>query len=555
MARTANTEIADKYLLDGKDPEKIKQEMLRDYPPKIARKRAKQIVINKVGPDGVVPEIASNVRTIPGLIGQRGCCYAGCKGVVLGPTRDIINITHGPIGCGFYSWLTRRNQTDASASPDGHNFMPYCFSTDMHEKEIVFGGEKKLKQAIQEAYDNFHPKAIAVFSTCPVGLIGDDVHAVSREMKEKLGINVFGFSCEGYKGVSQSAGHHIANNGIFTHVIGNDDTVREGEFKINLLGEYNIGGDAFEIERIFEKCGITLISTFSGNSSIDQFANAHTADLNLIMCHRSINYVAEMMEKKFGVPWIKVNFIGAQATAKSLRKIAGYFESPELAEKVEAVINEELPEIEKELTLIRPRTAGKRAMMFVGGSRAHHYQELFKELGMETLSAGYEFGHRDDYEGRRVLPDIQVDADSRNIEELEVGPDPDRFKPRKSAEELKALAAKGLTFAEYEGMMSEMQAGSMVIDDLTQHEADKLIETFKPDIFCAGIKEKYAVQKHGIPMKQLHSYDYGGPYAGFKGAINFYRDIERMVNSKIWGFLKAPWEKNPELSANYVFDE
>jgi len=555
MARTANTEIADKRLLDGKDPEKIKQEMLRDYPPKIARKRAKQIVINKIGPDGTVPEIASNVRTIPGLIGQRGCCYAGCKGVVLGPTRDIINITHGPIGCGFYSWLTRRNQTDAGASPDGHNFMPYCFSTDMHEKEIVFGGEKKLKQAIQEAYDNFHPKAIAVFSTCPVGLIGDDVHAVSREMKEKLGINVFGFSCEGYKGVSQSAGHHIANNGIFTHVIGNDDTVREGEFKINLLGEYNIGGDAFEIERIFEKCGITLISTFSGNSSIDQFANAHTADLNLIMCHRSINYVAEMMEKKFGVPWIKVNFIGAQATAKSLRKIAGYFESPELAEKVEAVINEELPEIEKELTLIRPRTVGKRAMMFVGGSRAHHYQELFKELGMETLSAGYEFGHRDDYEGRRVLPDIHVDADSRNIEELEVGPDPDRFKPRKSAEELKQLAAKGLTFAEYEGMMSEMQAGSMVIDDLTQHEADKLIETFKPDIFCAGIKEKYAVQKHGIPMKQLHSYDYGGPYAGFKGAINFYRDIERMVNSKIWGFLKAPWEKNPELSANYVFDE
>ena len=58
----------------------------------------------------------------------------------------------------------------------------------------------------------FHPKAIAIFSTCPVGLIGDDVHAVARQMKEELGINVFGFSCEGYRGVSQSAGHHIANN-------------------------------------------------------------------------------------------------------------------------------------------------------------------------------------------------------------------------------------------------------------------------------------------------------------------------------------------------------
>ena len=58
-----------------------------------------------------VPEILANVRTTPGIITQRGCTYAGCKGVVLGPTRDIVNITHGPIGCGFYSWLTRRTQS------------------------------------------------------------------------------------------------------------------------------------------------------------------------------------------------------------------------------------------------------------------------------------------------------------------------------------------------------------------------------------------------------------------------------------------------------------
>jgi nitrogenase molybdenum-iron protein alpha chain len=416
----------DHVALEGRDPEKIKKMLIKKYPPKVARKRAKQIVVNRVEGDGTVPQIGSNVRTVPGLISQRGCCYAGCKGVVLGPTRDIINITHGPVGCGFYSWLTRRNQTDPDSSEDGHNFMTYCFTTDMQDEEIIFGGEKKLKLAIQEAYDNFHPKAIAVFSTCPVGLIGDDVHSVCREMKGKLGINVFGFSCEGYKGVSQSAGHHIANNGIFTHVVGTDDTVREGEYKINMLGEYNIGGDAFEIERLLDLCGFTLISTFSGNSSIDKFANSHTADLNLIMCHRSINYVAEMMEKKYGVPWLKINFIGAEATAKSLRKMAAYFEDPKLMERVEGVIAAELPAVKAAADEIRPRTDGKRAMLFVGGSRAHHYQELFAELGMKTLSAGYEFAHRDDYEGRRVLPSIKVDADSRNIEELVVDPDKEK---------------------------------------------------------------------------------------------------------------------------------
>ncbi len=551
---TAQFKDDERYELDGLDPETIKHRLLHHYPPKVARKRAKQIIVNRVDADGNVPEIASNVRTVPGLMSQRGCCYAGCKGVVLGPTRDIVNITHGPVGCGFYSWLTRRNQTDPQTTADGHNFMTYCFTTDMQDEEIIFGGEKKLKQAIQEAYDNFHPKAIAVFATCPVGLIGDDIHAVCREMKAKLGINVFGFSCEGYKGVSQSAGHHIANNGIFTHVVGTDDTVRSGNFKINLLGEYNIGGDAFEIERLLDLCGFTLVSTYSGNSTIDAFANSHTADLNLIMCHRSINYVAEMMEKKYGIPWLKINFIGAAATAKSLRKMATYFEDQALIDRVESVIEAELPKVETIAAEIRPRTSGKRAMLFVGGSRAHHYQELFNELEIKTLSAGYEFGHRDDYEGRRVLPSIKVDADSRNIEELTITADPEKYHPRKDDVAVKALTAKGVGFADYQGMMPEMDHGSLIIDDISQHETDKLIAWFKPDIFCAGIKEKYTIQKHGLPLKQLHSYDYGGPYAGFKGAINFYQEIDRMVNSRIWRYLKAPWQQQPELAARYGSD-
>jgi hypothetical protein len=65
------------------------------------------------------------------------------------------------------------------------------------------------------------------------------------------------------------------------------------------------------------------------------------------MCHRSINYVAEMMEKKFGIPWIKVNFVGAEGTAKSLRHIAQYFNDAELTERVEKVISEEMTAVLK----------------------------------------------------------------------------------------------------------------------------------------------------------------------------------------------------------------
>ncbi|MFW6371565.1 MAG: nitrogenase molybdenum-iron protein alpha chain, partial [Bacteroidota bacterium] len=62
------------------DPTEVKEEILQKYPKKIAKKRSKAMVVND--PDQP-SEIQSNVRTIPGIITQRGCTYAGCKGVVL----------------------------------------------------------------------------------------------------------------------------------------------------------------------------------------------------------------------------------------------------------------------------------------------------------------------------------------------------------------------------------------------------------------------------------------------------------------------------------------
>ena len=537
--------------------EELKAEMLKKYPAKVARKREKQILINKhVGEfEGrpTTPEIAVNARTIPGILTMRGCAYAGCKGVVLGPTRDILHIIHGPIGCSYYAWLTRRNQTRPESESDP-NFMNYCFSTDMQEEDIIYGGEKKLRKAIEEAIALFKPKALDIFSTCPVGLIGDDVHAVAREMEAKYPeVNIFAFSCEGYKGVSQSAGHHIANNKVFTDVVGLGDMKKPGKFRLNLLGEYNIGGDAFELERIFEKCGITVQATFSGNSTYEEFASSHTVDLNLVMCHRSINYMADMMEKKYGIPWFKVNFIGAEASAKSLRHIAAYYDDAELTARIEAVIAEEMPAIKAAQAKFRPRCEGKTAVLFVGGSRAHHYQELFRELGMETVSAGYEFAHRDDYEGRHVLPSIKVDADSRNIEELHVEADPVLYRSRVSEADKVLLKAKGILMNGYEGMMPEMAENTLIIDDMNHHEAEVLVDKLRPAIFAAGIKEKYVIQKSGVPLKQLHSYDYSGPYAGFQGAINFYQEIDRMVNATPWSLMKAPWQESPELNAAYTW--
>jgi nitrogenase molybdenum-iron protein alpha chain len=253
--------------------------------------------------------------------------------------------------------------------------------------------------------------------------------------------------------------------------------------------------------------------------------------------------MAEMMETKFGVPWIKGNFTGAEQTSKSLRKIGKYFGDQQLIDRIEEVIAQEMATLRPIQEEMRKRLQGKTAAMFVGGSRAHHYQHLFKDVGMLTVSAGYEFAHRDDYEGRKVLPTIKVDADSRNIEEIEVEADPTRYSARKTPEQIEALKAGGFNFKDYDGMMVEMKKSTLVIDDISHHEMEKLIELYKPDIICSGIKDKFVIEKLGVPCKQLHSYDYGGPYTAYTGAANFYKELDRMINTKVWKLLTPSWKK------------
>lgn len=532
---------------------KERDALLDKYSAKVFKNRKQHITQLEFGDE---PDtITANTRAIPGIMTARGCCYAGCKGVVVGPLKDVAVITHGPIGCAFYTWGTRRNKAKPDPASENKNFVPYSFCTDMRSTDIVFGGEKKLEKAIDEIMEIFHPKCLMICSTCPIGLIGDDVQAVARKAEEKYGITAIGFSCEGYKGVSQSAGHHIANNGLMRYIIGTGDKKPEAKYSVNILGEYNIGADGWEEERILKRCGIEVVSVFTGDGSYETMKNSHLADLNLVMCHRSINYVAEMMKTKYGIDWIKVNFIGVGATCRSLRMIAKYFDDPKLTERVEAVIADETEAISKDMEYYRSKLEGKTAGIFVGGSRSHHYQLLLRDLGMETIMAGYEFAHRDDYEGRDVIPFIKSDADSKNIEQITVEKDEALFHERYSGEEIEKLKADGVELDTYDGMFADMKPGYMVVDDYNFHEVDWLGKHMKPDIIFSGIKDRYSTMKDGIGSRQLHSYDYSGPYAGFRGAVIFARDVAMTLFSPAWRFVKAPWKNKPLLEGSLTGGE
>jgi nitrogenase molybdenum-iron protein alpha chain len=516
-------------------------QVLDQYGSRVYKNRKEHII--EVDEGAPIPKITANTRSIPGIMTNRGCCYAGCKGVVLGPLKDALVLTHGPIGCGFYSWGTRRNK---AKTEDGRNFVQYCFSTDLQEPDIVFGGEKKLRQAIREAMEIFHPQCIMICSTCPVGLIGDDIHAVAADTEKEYGIKCMAYSCEGYKGVSQSAGHHIANNTLMRRVIGTGDALPTHRFSINLLGEYNIGGDGWETERLLKRVGYTVVAVMTGDGSVEDLKNAHTATLNLVQCHRSINYIAEMMKTRFGIDWLKINFIGIEATAQSLREIAAYFGDEEMTKRTEEVIADELDSIAEARTFYRGKLEGKTAALYVGGSRAHHYQFLLADFGVSTVLAGHEFAHRDDYEGREVIPTIKEDADNKNIEHVTMEKDEQKYRVFLSPERYEELRGQ-IQLEEYKGIIRDMKTGSVIVDDLNHFETEEFLRLLKPDIFLSGIKDKYVLQKAGVVSRQLHSYDYSGPYAGFIGAIHFARDLTMGLYAPAWGLVTPPWKTKPIL--------
>lgn len=534
-------------MLDVEKSNKCMDKMLSHFPEKARKNRKEHLVVRDSCKE---QHIEADNRVIPGILTNRGCAYAGCKGVVFGPVKDILDITHGPVGCSYYTWGTRRNW--GKAEKGQQNFGGYCLTTDMQEQDIVFGGEKKLRAAIKEAYDIFKPEAIGVYSTCPVGLIGDDVEGIARQMSAELGIKIIPNKCEGYRGISQSAGHHLASNTLMEYLIGTEELENPTPFDINVFGEYNIGGDFWGIQPILEKIGYRIITPFTGDASFHGISKAHKAKLSILMCHRSINYTNRMMEEKYGVPWMKVNYIGIDGTIKTLRDMAAFFNDAELTRKTEELIREELARVMPEFEKYKKRLNGKKVVVYSGGSRSHHYINLFESLGMEVIVSGYQFAHRDDYEGRWVNAVEKKKVNDKILEDIHYEMDPG-VKPTFTKEQLeKKKKEQNLPLMEYEGLMPHMKNGSWVVDDLNHSESEFILKNLKPDLYCSGIKDKYYSQKLGIPSRQIHSYDYSGPYSGFDGALLFAKDVDMAINSPTWKYVTPPWKNNGEKSLGNI---
>ena len=114
-------------------------EVLTAYPEKFAKRRKKHLSVAKPVAEAAETEnaltecdVKSNIKSVPGVMTVRGCAYAGSKGVVWGPIKDMVHISHGPVGCGQYSWSQRRNYYIGKTGID--TFVTMQFTSDFQER-------------------------------------------------------------------------------------------------------------------------------------------------------------------------------------------------------------------------------------------------------------------------------------------------------------------------------------------------------------------------------------------------------------------------------------
>jgi nitrogenase molybdenum-cofactor synthesis protein NifE len=421
-------------------------------------------------------DVACNKPSLAGSVSQRACVFCGSR-VVLYPIADAIHLVHGPIGCAAYTWDIRGA---LSSGPQMHR---NSFSTDLQELDVVYGGEKKLEAALLELIASYHPNAAFVYSTCIVGLIGDDVGAVCRRVSQKTGIPVLPVHSEGFKGTKRD-GYQAACEALY-RLAGSGEIYEIGPFSINILGDFNLAGETWIIRDYFKRIGIDVVACVTGDARVADIARLHGAKLNLVQCSGSMIHLAKMLERDYGIPFKRISFFGIEDMAAALYETVKYFKDSTMMERAQRLVRSEIDSITPQIQRYRQVLSGKKAAVYVGGAfKAFSLIRALRLLGMQTAVVGSQTGDKDDY---------------RQLQEIS---DP----------------------------------GTIIVDDSNPLELARFCLEKQVDLFIGGVKERPIAYKLGIGFCD-HNHERKEPLAGFIGMLNFAREVCSTVASPVWDLI------------------
>ncbi len=419
--------------------------------------------------------IGCEQNSVAGSVSQRACVFCGSR-VVLYPIVDALHLVHGPIGCASYTWDIRGA---LSSGPELHRL---SFSTDIQEKNVIFGGEKKLYLSLLELIEAYKPKAAFVYATCIVGIIGDDVDAVCRRVSEEQGIPVLPVHSEGFKGTKKD-GYRAACEAIFK-IVGNGSTRGISKFSINILGDFNIAGETWLIRDYYRKMGVEVVSTITGDGRIDDIKRAHGASLNVVQCSGSMMYLAKKMKEKYGIPVIRVSYFGIEDTSDALFSVARFFKDDGILERTSRIVEKEVSRINQIIAYYRGKLKGKKATIYVGGAfKAFSLIKALHLLGMKVAVVGSQTGNKEDYTRLKAMCD----------------------------------------------------EGTVIVDDSNPVELANFSLEKGVDLFIGGVKERPLAYKLGIGFCD-HNHERKQILAGYEGMVNFAKEVYASVMSPVWQF-------------------
>ncbi len=106
-----------------------------------------------------------------------GCAFNGAMSASV-HIRDAVVLAHAPKSCAYITYQTISSTGRRVLFERGAllpvSIAPNLESTEMGEAEMVFGGMEKLEKKILEVKAR-RPRVIIVVSSCPAGIIGDDI--------------------------------------------------------------------------------------------------------------------------------------------------------------------------------------------------------------------------------------------------------------------------------------------------------------------------------------------------------------------------------------------
>ncbi|MBI5328355.1 MAG: nitrogenase iron-molybdenum cofactor biosynthesis protein NifE [Deltaproteobacteria bacterium] len=419
--------------------------------------------------------------------GGESCAFDGAY-IVLNPITDAAHLIHGPIACCGNSYEGRGSLSS------GSRLYRYGFTTDMTEMNIIYGSEAKLMQAVEYIAGRYKPAAIFVYSTCIPSLTGEDVETVCRQARAKIGIPVIPVIAPGFLG-HKNMGNRLAGDVLLNHVIGTGESsesgVRSSEFTINLIGEYNIAGELWNVLPLFEKIGIRVLSKITGDSTFQEITYAHHAKLNLLICGRALVNVARGMETRYGIPFREVSFYGIRNIRKAIVEVARFLQDRDIMERADEVVSEEEMIACYALRDYFPYLRGKKAVVYTGGVKSWSMLSALNDLGMEVTACGVK---------KSSLSDI----------------------------------------AKIKDLIGEER----ILKDVTPKILLDTIYKTKADILIAGGRNQYLAYKEKIPFIDINQ-ERHTPYAGYRGLVNLAKDIAKTIYSPVWGLAKKEliWER------------